>query len=85
MSEPGVVDKLRVLLPHWIEHNDQHVADLRRWRRALHDQAPLAASMMDMAITQMEDAGRALAAAAREMTAKDSCRTTHHGGHNRVG
>ncbi|WP_101249355.1 hypothetical protein [Telmatospirillum siberiense] len=77
MNEPGVADKLKVLLPHWIEHNDRHVAELRRWRRALHDQAPLAASMMDMAITQMEDAGRALAATARELAAKETCRGVH--------
>ena len=24
-------DKLRVLLPHWIEHNDEHAADFRQW------------------------------------------------------
>lgn len=83
MSEPGVVDKLKVLLPHWIKHNEEHVAELRRWRRALHAQAPLAASMMDMAITQMEDAGRALAAASNEMTAQADVRDIHRGGHGR--
>ena len=24
-------DKLRVLLPHWIEHNDEHAAQFRQW------------------------------------------------------
>jgi hypothetical protein len=24
-------DKLRLLLPHWIEHNDEHAADFRNW------------------------------------------------------
>lgn len=24
-------DKLRVLLPHWIEHNEEHAAEFRRW------------------------------------------------------
>ena len=24
-------DKLRVLLPHWIEHNDEHAAEFRAW------------------------------------------------------
>jgi hypothetical protein len=24
-------DKVRALLPHWIEHNAEHAADFRRW------------------------------------------------------
>ena len=24
-------EKLRVLLPHWIEHNGEHAAEFRRW------------------------------------------------------
>lgn len=24
-------DKLRALLPHWIEHNDEHAAEFRTW------------------------------------------------------
>lgn len=28
MSE---TDKLRVLLPHWIEHNGEHAYEFRRW------------------------------------------------------
>jgi hypothetical protein len=24
-------DKLRVLLPHWVEHNDEHAGEFRRW------------------------------------------------------
>ena len=25
------LEKLRVLLPHWIEHNDEHAAEFREW------------------------------------------------------
>jgi DNA-binding NtrC family response regulator len=25
------VDKLRVLIPHWIEHNEEHADEFRRW------------------------------------------------------
>ncbi len=25
------VDKLRVLIPHWIEHNEEHSGEFRRW------------------------------------------------------
>ena len=24
-------DKLRILLPHWIEHNAEHAAEFRQW------------------------------------------------------
>lgn len=25
------VDKIRILLPHWIEHNAEHAAEFREW------------------------------------------------------
>ncbi len=25
------IEKLRVLLPHWIEHNEEHAAEFRQW------------------------------------------------------
>ncbi len=28
---PDDLTKLRVLLPHWIEHNDEHAASFQRW------------------------------------------------------
>ncbi|MGQ9467624.1 MAG: hypothetical protein ACUVXE_10020 [Anaerolineae bacterium] len=24
-------EKLRVLIPHWMEHNDEHAAEFRQW------------------------------------------------------
>jgi hypothetical protein len=42
------IDKLRVLLPHWIEHNEEHAKEFRGWaertglaRNALLDAARL--------------------------------------------
>ena len=28
-------DKLRVLIPHWIEHNQEHAAEFERWADAV--------------------------------------------------
>ena len=28
------VEKLRALLPHWIEHNSEHAEEFRRWAKA---------------------------------------------------
>jgi hypothetical protein len=31
MSTKTDEDKLRLLLPHWIEHNTEHAAEFRNW------------------------------------------------------
>jgi hypothetical protein len=30
-------EKLRVLIPHWIEHNEEHAKEFRRWADAMAD------------------------------------------------
>ena len=53
------IDKLRMLLPHWIEHNAEHAEEFQRWadqagpaRDALLDAARLAGD----ANAQLQDA-----------------------------
>jgi hypothetical protein len=46
------VEKLRVLLPHWIEHNAEHAAEFRAW-----------AERVDAARVQIESAASGLEAA----------------------
>jgi hypothetical protein len=29
------LEKLRILLPHWVEHNAQHASELRTWAERL--------------------------------------------------
>jgi hypothetical protein len=52
-------DKLRTLLPHWIEHNAEHAADFRRWAGVAGEAEP----DIETAAGQMEAANEALAAA----------------------
>jgi hypothetical protein len=59
MAKTSVRDKLRALLPHWIEHNQEHAADFRRWA----EQAGEAAADIEAAAAQMEAANQALALA----------------------
>ncbi len=33
-------EKLRVLIPHWIEHNREHADEFRRWAKQANDAAP---------------------------------------------
>jgi hypothetical protein len=52
-------EKLRVLLPHWIEHNSEHASEFREWaqkagpaRSALMD----AASLLEQANDRLQEA-----------------------------
>jgi hypothetical protein len=53
MSE---LDKLRVLLPHWIEHNAEHAAEFRQWA----ERAGPAQAMIQEAAASMEQANQFL-------------------------
>jgi hypothetical protein len=56
-------DKLRVLLPHWIEHNDEHSAEFREWAlRAGEAQQDLleAAQLLEDATASLESAMKKL-------------------------
>lgn len=54
------LDKLRALLPHWIEHNQEHAADYVRWAEmaegAGHDSAGGRIRTAINLVTQANDA-----------------------------
>ncbi len=56
-------DKLRILLPHWIEHNAGHLAEFREWA----EKAGEAKQHIHDAAAQMEGANRALKTALEQM------------------
>lgn len=56
-------DKLRALLPHWIEHNTQHATEFRRWV----GMAGEAEADIEAAAAQMDAANEALAAALEKL------------------
>jgi hypothetical protein len=62
------IEKLRALLPHWMEHNDEHAAEYDRWAAtaasAGHGQA---AEAIRSAAQQMAQAGLALQRALDEL------------------
>ena len=51
------IEKLRALLPHWMEHNGEHAAEFERWAEtaalAGHEDA---ATLIRSAARQMEEA-----------------------------
>jgi len=59
MTGKSEVDKLRILLPHWIEHNMEHAAEYRRWAKV----ADEAGADIHSAAELIEGANRALKSA----------------------
>jgi len=65
---PNELAKLRVLLPHWIDHNEEHAASFRRWAdkaRALGQEET--AQRIEEAVERMAACSQALAAALKEL------------------
>lgn len=56
-------EKLRILLPHWIEHNGEHAAEFRAYAErssTVQDRLTAAAALLEQANNQLEDALREL-------------------------
>lgn len=60
MSEMQELDKLRVLLPHWVEHNQGHITEFTRWREVAAAEGSIAAVGLAEAVAAMTRAGEAL-------------------------
>lgn len=74
-------DKLRVLIPHWIEHNEAHAAEFRQWAA----QAGAAAADIVRAAERVADANAALVAALAKLGGAlpaDAGQHHHHHEHN---
>ncbi|MHC4267092.1 MAG: hypothetical protein ACYSTS_01380 [Planctomycetota bacterium] len=68
MSEQNTIKKLRVLLPHWIEHNNNHIAEFRKWEgEAKKESEQEVSRLLDNAIRNMEEAGKSLSEALKEI------------------
>ena len=58
------IEKLRALLPHWMEHNHEHAAEFARWaERATSAGQGEAAEIIRAAAREMEGANATLQAA----------------------
>ncbi len=64
MTEQDTIKKLRVLLPHWIEHNISHIAEFRKWEgEARAESGQEVALLLAKAISDMEKTGKSLSEA----------------------
>jgi hypothetical protein len=58
------IEKLRALLPHWIEHNREHAVDFERWASTAEEAGhPVAADSIRQAIQHAHRANDDLARA----------------------
>ena len=82
MSEKTGVEKLRILLPHWIEHNNSHIAEFVKWRQVVAEETGGKASeKIDEAVAAMENAGKALNEALGELGGGLEGHHHHHHDH----
>ncbi len=55
-----VIEKLRVMLPHWIEHNRSHGEEFSGWAEQLAETDVQLAGQLNRAVRALEDAQQAL-------------------------
>lgn len=63
-TAPDDLARLRILLPHWIEHNEEHAENFREWaERARELGLERVAEQIEMAVDRMAASNQALTAA----------------------
>jgi len=85
MGEMSGLDKLRVLLPHWIEHNNSHIAEFTKWQQVAADEAgEEVLARLREAVTSMTRTGESLAEALKIIGGplEFSGHHHHHRGHD---
>ena len=67
MNEKTILEKLQVLLPHWIEHNKNHEAEFKKWADlARAEGSEHLAALLDKATTSMSVTDELLKTTLRE-------------------
>jgi hypothetical protein len=83
MAEQNTIEKLRVLLPHWIEHNNNHIAEFRKWEgEARKGSGEEVAQLLDKAISDMDKAGKSLSEALEKVGGPLESGGGHHHHHH---
>ncbi len=83
MSEQNTIKKLRVLLPHWIEHNNNHIAEFRKWENEARAGSGKEVSLLlEKAISDMEEAGKSLSEALEKVGGPLGDGEGHHHHHH---
>ncbi len=82
MTEQDTIERLRVLLPHWIDHNNNHIAEFRKWEgEARKESGKEVSLLLDKAISDMEKAGKSLSEALEKVGGPLESGDGHHHHH----
>lgn len=77
------LEKLRVMMPHWIEHNLGHGAEFSQWADTVAETAPEVADLLRKAFGSLQDAHASLEAALEKAGGPFEQEGSHHGhGHH---
>jgi len=83
MSEKTGIEKLRILLPHWIEHNHNHGMEFKQWAETLRREgAEEVAALLEKAIASMEETDRVFDQALGIIGGPLGGHHHHHGHHH---
>jgi hypothetical protein len=81
MDQKTTMEKLRILLPHWIEHNHNHEAEFKKWADLVRaeGQGPLA-ELLNKAVASMAETDGILKKALAEIggPGEGHCHDHHH-------
>jgi hypothetical protein len=79
MEQKTTIDKLQILLPHWVEHNSHHGEDFWKWAElARQDGHQELAALLDQAISSMKVTDGILEKALALIGGSDSNHHHHH-------
>ncbi len=79
MTDKSDLEKLRILLDHWIDHNHSHEAEMDKWQKvaAASNQEKAAAHIRE-AIAGMKETDKALAKALEALGGQIEGHQHHH-------
>jgi len=79
MTEKTELEKLRILLPHWIEHSHSHQKEFEKWADTAEQEGKkTAASEIKKALMAMADADTALKKALESLGGQVEGHHHHH-------
>lgn len=76
------IEKLRVLLKHWIDHNGGHVQEFDKWRDVMAGEHKSMATALSQAMEQMDAVSATLQAALDELGGPLESTEHHHHHHH---
>ncbi len=73
------LEKLRIMLPHWVEHNQGHGTEFLQWSKKLKEDYPEISHLLTHAVQALQDAQSALEEA-MDMAGGGKAKDSHHHG-----